>query len=56
MNVKTIASAAFAATMLASVVAKADVEFKPLEQDPKPSFSVSFRPNLPLTSKLSGSR
>lgn len=35
MNVKTIASAAFAATMLASVVAKADVEFKPLEQDPE---------------------
>jgi phosphonate transport system substrate-binding protein len=35
MNVKTIASAAFAATMLASFVAKADVEFKPLEQDPE---------------------
>lgn len=35
MNVKTIASAAFAATMLASFVAKADVEFKPLEKDPE---------------------
>jgi phosphonate transport system substrate-binding protein len=35
MNVKTIASAAFAATMLASVIAHADVEFKPLEQDPE---------------------
>lgn len=32
---KTIASAAFAATMLASGIAAADVAFKPLEQDPE---------------------
>ncbi len=35
MIVKTIASAALAATLLASGIAKADVEFKPLDQDPE---------------------
>ncbi|MEK9844602.1 MAG: phosphonate ABC transporter substrate-binding protein, partial [Thalassospira sp.] len=35
MIAKTIASAALAATLLASGIAAADVEYKPLEQDPE---------------------